>query len=78
MTLSASPMTNQEGIAAGDFHIDPWRPVPRAIITHAHSDRARFGAVSAIATWRRPCAECLVRRPRKRRDLKSDSCSHKL
>jgi putative mRNA 3-end processing factor len=30
--------------AAGDFHIDPWRPVPRAIITHAHSDHARFGS----------------------------------
>jgi putative mRNA 3-end processing factor len=26
---------------AGDFHIDPWRPVPRAVITHAHSDHAR-------------------------------------
>jgi putative mRNA 3-end processing factor len=30
--------------AAGDFHIDPWRPVERAIITHAHSDHARFGS----------------------------------
>jgi putative mRNA 3-end processing factor len=30
--------------AAGDFHIDPWRPVARAIITHAHSDHARFGS----------------------------------
>ena len=30
--------------ATGDFHIDPWRPVPRAIITHAHSDHARFGS----------------------------------
>jgi putative mRNA 3-end processing factor len=30
--------------AAGDFHIDPWRPVSRAIITHAHSDHARFGS----------------------------------
>lgn len=20
----------------GDFHIDPWRPVPRAVITHGH------------------------------------------
>jgi putative mRNA 3-end processing factor len=30
--------------AAGDFHIDPWRSVSRAIITHAHSDHARFGA----------------------------------
>jgi putative mRNA 3-end processing factor len=28
---------------AGDFYIDPWRPVPRAIITHAHSDHARMG-----------------------------------
>jgi putative mRNA 3-end processing factor len=26
---------------AGDFHIDPWRPVKRALITHAHSDHAR-------------------------------------
>ena len=30
--------------AAGDFHIDPWRPVQRAIITHAHSDHARHGS----------------------------------
>ncbi|MDT0633531.1 ligase-associated DNA damage response exonuclease [Spectribacter hydrogenoxidans] len=28
---------------AGDFHIDPWRPVPRALITHAHADHARLG-----------------------------------
>jgi len=28
---------------AGDFHIDPWRPVARAVITHAHSDHARPG-----------------------------------
>lgn len=28
----------------GDFHIDPWRPVPRAIVTHAHSDHARAGS----------------------------------
>jgi putative mRNA 3-end processing factor len=27
----------------GDFYIDPWRPVPRAVITHAHSDHARMG-----------------------------------
>ena len=30
--------------AAGDFYIDPWRPVDRAIITHAHSDHARLGS----------------------------------
>ncbi len=29
---------------AGDFHIDPWRPVPRAVITHAHADHARAGS----------------------------------
>jgi putative mRNA 3-end processing factor len=28
----------------GDFHIDPWGPVPRALITHAHGDHARFGS----------------------------------
>jgi putative mRNA 3-end processing factor len=28
---------------AGDFHIDPWNPVPRAVVTHAHSDHARWG-----------------------------------
>ena len=28
----------------GDFYIDPWRPVDRAVITHAHSDHARFGS----------------------------------
>lgn len=27
----------------GDFHIDPWRPVPRAVITHGHADHARSG-----------------------------------
>lgn len=29
---------------AGDFYIDPWRPVQRAIITHAHADHARTGS----------------------------------
>ena len=27
----------------GDFYIDPWRPVGRAVITHAHADHARVG-----------------------------------
>lgn len=30
--------------AAGDFYIDPWRGVPRAVITHGHSDHARSGS----------------------------------
>jgi putative mRNA 3-end processing factor len=28
----------------GDFFIDPWRPVARAVITHGHSDHARYGS----------------------------------
>ena len=28
----------------GDFYIDPWRPVKRAVITHAHADHARPGS----------------------------------
>lgn len=34
-----------EGIycPAGDFYIDPWRAVDRALITHAHADHARSG-----------------------------------
>jgi putative mRNA 3-end processing factor len=35
---------------AGDFYIDPWRPVERAIITHAHADHARPGHTSYLAT----------------------------
>jgi putative mRNA 3-end processing factor len=27
----------------GQFYVDPWKPVPRAVITHAHSDHARLG-----------------------------------
>jgi putative mRNA 3-end processing factor len=30
--------------AAGDFHIDPWQPVARALITHAHGDHLRVGS----------------------------------
>jgi putative mRNA 3-end processing factor len=37
---------------AGDFHIDPWRPVARALITHGHSDHARPGHRSYLSTDR--------------------------
>ncbi len=30
--------------AQGDFYIDPWRAVDKAIITHAHSDHAKWGS----------------------------------
>ncbi len=33
----------------GDFYIDPWRPVGRAVITHAHSDHARIGHGNYLA-----------------------------
>lgn len=33
----------------GDFYIDPWRPVERAIITHAHADHARGGHAHYLA-----------------------------
>jgi putative mRNA 3-end processing factor len=35
--------------AAGDFYIDPWRPVDKAVITHAHADHARAGSTRYIA-----------------------------
>lgn len=34
---------------AGDFYIDPWRAVDRAVITHAHSDHARSGSKAYLA-----------------------------
>src|SRR5438105_1643500 len=34
----------------GGFHIDPPRPVARALITHAHSDHARAGHAAVLAT----------------------------
>lgn len=34
----------------GDFYIDPWRPVDRALITHGHSDHARQGHGRYLAT----------------------------
>lgn len=35
---------------AGGFHIDPWRPVARALITHAHGDHARWGSQHYLGT----------------------------
>lgn len=37
--------------AAGDFYIDPWQPVKRAVITHAHSDHARPGSESYLCHY---------------------------
>jgi putative mRNA 3-end processing factor len=32
----------------GNFYVDPWNPVDRALITHAHSDHARWGSKSYL------------------------------
>ncbi|MEM9100285.1 MAG: ligase-associated DNA damage response exonuclease [Pseudomonadota bacterium] len=46
--LSLTP----EGLycAAGGFHIDPHRPVSRAVVTHGHADHCRAGHAHALAT----------------------------
>lgn len=33
----------------GNFYVDPWRPVDRAVITHAHADHARWGSKKYLA-----------------------------
>ena len=38
--------------ARGDFYVDPWRPVDRAVITHAHSDHACPGSHGYLAARR--------------------------
>ena len=33
----------------GRFHIDPWKPVPHALVTHGHGDHARPGNEHVVA-----------------------------
>ena len=44
--------------AGGDFYVDPWLPVDRAVITHAHSDHACPGSRAYMAARR---GEALLR-----------------
>src|SRR5262245_62676055 len=44
----------------GDFYIDPWGPVPRAVITHAHGDHARSGSAAYLCVD--ACRPLLARR----------------
>lgn len=41
---------NDKGIycVPGDFYIDPWKPVEKALITHGHADHARWGMKSYL------------------------------
>ncbi len=43
---------NNNGIycPVADVYIDPWKPVRKALITHGHSDHARFGHQKYIAS----------------------------
>ena len=34
----------------GDFHVDPWKPVGRAVITHAHGDHVTWGSKSYLTS----------------------------
>lgn len=34
--------------AEGDFYVDPWGPVHRAVVTHAHADHARAGCTEYL------------------------------
>ena len=45
---------------AGNFHIDPWGPADRALITHAHGDHARIGSQTYLCAD--PCRPLLERR----------------
>ena len=35
---------------AADLYVDPWQPVDRAVITHAHGDHARWGSKRYLAS----------------------------
>ena len=34
----------------GGFHIDPWAPVPRAVVTHAHGDHLTWGCTAYLVS----------------------------
>ncbi|MEO0663567.1 MAG: DNA ligase-associated DEXH box helicase, partial [Planctomycetota bacterium] len=58
MSATAAPRaddlvrTTADGLLceAGRFHIDPWRPVDLAVVTHAHADHTRPGSRAYLTT----------------------------
>ncbi|MFN3615298.1 MAG: ligase-associated DNA damage response exonuclease [Rubrimonas sp.] len=52
MNLSSLLGLTPEGLycPAGGFHVDPIRPVARAVVTHGHSDHCRPGHGAVLAT----------------------------
>ncbi len=51
---------------AGDFFIDPWRPVDRAVVTHAHADHATAGCDEIPLLGNRRRSLAATRPPRRR------------
>jgi putative mRNA 3-end processing factor len=49
--MDALLQTTDRGLycLAGDFYVDPRRPVDRAVVTHAHADHARWGCRRYLA-----------------------------
>ena len=67
---------------AGDFFVDPWRPVARAVVTHAHADHACWGcgryltsADGAGVLRARMGREAIDRRPALRRGRSTSTAS---
>ena len=54
MVIGSQPLleTTGQGLycAAGGFFVDPWRPVDRAVVTHAHADHACAGCGCYLTT----------------------------
>ncbi|MEM1136914.1 MAG: ligase-associated DNA damage response exonuclease [Bacteroidota bacterium] len=65
---------NENGIycAKGDFYIDPWKPVKRALITHAHADHARWGSKYYLAH----CDSVPILKLRLGQDIKIESITY--
>ncbi len=52
MQISSFLQLSENGLYCpqADFYIDPWKPVPKAIITHGHADHARWGCKYYLAS----------------------------
>jgi putative mRNA 3-end processing factor len=52
MALNSEPLVvvspNGLHCPPGDFYVDPWQPVPTAVITHGHGDHLRYGSARYI------------------------------
>lgn len=52
MAVEALLQSTERGLycSAGGFYVDPWRPVDRAVVTHAHSDHLVWGCGSYLCS----------------------------